>query len=182
MRAYLRETIVIPCVLNQASTNVDLKIMQLSNGYWLDFNDSTFKASGWTDDTGDMTSDDNYVWTYTWTTPESHEKYQVVFVDVDTGFNLTGPIIEVSGGTVFTVQTDAGNTATTFKTDLTPSVDNYYRAPSLVKMLSGNLIGQTRKVENTQNSPYVGATKFIKLAEALTASPTAGNVVVVINE
>ena len=184
MRAYLREPIVIPFVLGQTSLSVSIKIMRLSDGYWFDFNDSTFKNSGWVSDVASMSSDDNTVFTYAWTTPDAQDKYQPVFIDNDAVYQSAGEIVEVYGGTVFTVQTDVTNTATTFKTDLPPATDNFYRAPSLVKILKGALIGQTRKLEVVANNPYIGATKFIKLAESLTAEPLDDGSVrcVVINE
>jgi len=182
MKCYLKEPIVIPFVLGQTSTSVSIKIMRLSDGYWHDFNDSTFKNSAWTSDVASMTSDDNTVFTYAWTTPEAQDKYQPIFVDNDAVYQSAGDIIEVYGGTVFTVQTDAGNTSATFKTDLTPSVDNFYRSPSLVKILAGALMGQTRKLETLANSPYIGSTKFIKVAEAFTGIPADSIRCVVINE
>lgn len=184
MRAYLRESIVIPFVLGQTSSSVSIKIMRLSDGFWLDFNDSTFKNSGWTSDVASMTSDDNTVFTYIITVPNEQDKYLPIFIDNDAVYQSAGEIIEVYGGTVFIVKADVTNTATTFKTDLTSSVDNYYRAPSLVKILTGALKGQTRKLEIVANNPYVGSTKFIKLAEALTAEPLDDDSVkgVIINE
>jgi len=179
MRAYLRENIVVPFVLNQASSEARLKIMRMSDGLWLDFSDATFKDSGWATDYGVMTADSNVVWKYSWITPNSEEKYQVVFVDVDSGFQYAGPVIEVSGSVVFTVQADAGNMATTFKTDLPETVNDHYIAPALVRFFTGVLKGQVRRL--AVSGGFNGTTKFITPAAGFTAAPTAGDKGVIIN-
>lgn len=178
MKVYLRESIVIPFVLNQSSSDVRLKILRLSDGYWLDFNDSTFKDSAWTTDYALMTSESNSTWKYTWTTPNAEEKYQIVFIDQDTSYQYTGPVLEVCGNTLFTVQSDAGNTAGTFKTDLPEATNDHYKAPSLIRMLTGNLKGQVRKLATT--SGYNGTTHFLSTADSFTEAPQAGDKGIVI--
>jgi len=81
MRAYLGEAIVIPFCQNVSGSTVSLKFLRLSDGFWYDFNDSTFKDSAWVADSANMTQDSNNVWTYDWTTPRDEDKYQIVFVE-----------------------------------------------------------------------------------------------------
>lgn len=165
------ETLVIPFDVNQVASAVDILIMRCSDGFWLDFNDSTFKDSAWTDDTGTMTQDSNNTWKYSWIVPAGREKYYVKFKATigGTPYNFPGHVIEVRGGKMFTVVSDAGNNATTFKTDLTESVNDYYKSPSLVVWLTGNLIGQTQRL--AVSSAFNGTTKFLTVGTAFTATP-----------
>ena len=177
MRAYLGEAIVIPFCQNVSGSTVSLKFLRLSDGFWYDFNDSTFKDSAWVADSANMTQDSNNVWTYDWTTPRDEDKYQIVFVEG--GIQYTGPVIEVAGGTMFVVVDDVGNTASTFKTDLTETTDNHYKGPSLVKIITGALKGQTRRIDTTNG--YNGTTKFITVADGFSAEPSASDKGVVVN-
>ena len=63
---------------------------------------------------------------------------------------------------------DAAATTTTFVTGLTSSVDNFYNDSMLV-FTDGALAGQVRAIYD-----YIGATKTIILAEALTSAPVNG--------
>ena len=63
------------------------------------------------------------------------------------------------------VATDAGNGATSFKTDLTSTVDSYC-VGSYLKIASGALINEVRRI-----SAYNGTSKVITLSAALTATP-----------
>ena len=63
---------------------------------------------------------------------------------------------------------DASATTTTFVTGLTSSVDNFYNDSMLV-FTDGALAGQVRAIYD-----YIGATKTIILAEALTSAPVNG--------
>jgi hypothetical protein len=63
---------------------------------------------------------------------------------------------------------DASATTTTFVTGLTSSVDNFYNDSMLV-FTDGALAGQVRAIYD-----YIGATKTIVLAEALTSAPVNG--------
>ena len=177
--AYLREDIVIPHVVNAPATGVDIKLFRLSDGFWLDFNDMTFKNSGWNTDLVAMSSDDNYTWTYAWTTPQSKDKYMAVHIE--SGFQTKGEIVVVSGNLGFTVQTDGGNSATTFKTDLIETVDDHFKDPCLVKFIkSTGLKGQTRKLKATGG--YTGATKNLTVEQGFTGTPADGDKGIIINE
>ncbi len=70
-----------------------------------------------------------------------------------------------------TVVSDAGNTATTFKTDLAETVNDYWRAPTLLRFNTGSLSGQTRRL--AASGSYDGTTKFITMEAAFTAAPAA---------
>lgn len=51
---------------------VTLQIQKASNGYWYDFSDDTFKNSGWTNKTTNLTEDStNGVYYYTFNPPSS---------------------------------------------------------------------------------------------------------------
>jgi len=168
MRAYLNQTITIPFVLNQASSGgVTISIMKLSDG--------TLSVT-----TQAMAAETNNIHTYSWTTPKVVEQYQAFFTEADTGYTYAGPLIDVRGGMVFTVVTDGSNSATTFKTDLAETVNDFYIGPSLVKWLSGALLNQTRRVASTGG--YTGATKFLTMAVAFTATPADSTMGLLITE
>jgi hypothetical protein len=65
---------------------VSLKIKKASTGYWYDFSDSTFKASGWTNKTTNLTEDStNEYYYYTFNPPASEtaaEQYLFVIDNV----------------------------------------------------------------------------------------------------
>lgn len=75
----------------------------------------------------------------------------------------------------FAVVDDPANTATTFVTDLTSAVDDFY-AGAGVCCNSGALQGQVREIAS-----YNGTTKAITLDIALTAEPAAGALFELVN-
>ncbi|MBI2818113.1 MAG: hypothetical protein HYX72_14355 [Acidobacteria bacterium] len=74
-----------------------------------------------------------------------------------------------------TVQTDAGNSTTNFKTDLASGVDEFWK-DCLVVFTSGALEGQVKKVTG-----YAGTTKSISVGSEFTAPPSAGDRFVLVN-
>jgi hypothetical protein len=66
------------------------------------------------------------------------------------------------------VVADGGNTASTFKTDLT-GADDFWNVAYLV-FISGALIGQVREVTD-----YTGATSFVTFTVPFTATPAASD-------
>lgn len=74
-----------------------------------------------------------------------------------------------------TVVTDGGNTASTFKTDLSEGTDDYWK-DALLLFTSGALAGQVKKI-----TTYSGTTKFVTLSAALTGTPSSGDRFVLIN-
>lgn len=84
-------------------------------------------------------------------------------------------VTELARGAVAgTVQSDAGNTATTFKTNLTGADDVYN--DRLLVFTTGSLAGQVRKATD-----FVNSTDFITVGSAFTAAPSAGDKFVLIN-
>ena len=84
-------------------TAVTVGIHRVTDGYWYDFNDSTFKASGWTTKHKSLSEDDDGLWLDTtgWTIPPYGESYKVQWKVTDgTGaFYAGGPklIIDTTG-------------------------------------------------------------------------------------
>jgi hypothetical protein len=62
--------------------NVEIKIQRASDGYFFDFNDSVFKASGWIDEQMKLSEDDvNGIYYYTFNPPASETSAeQYVFI------------------------------------------------------------------------------------------------------
>ena len=75
-----------------------------------------------------------------------------------------------------TVQTDAANSTISFKTDLASTTDSYC-VGSFVKFTSGALINQTRKITR-----YGGTSKLMLVTAGFTATPTAGDTFIIINQ
>jgi len=73
------------------------------------------------------------------------------------------------------VVSDAGNTATSFKTNLTQTADNYWK-DAYLKFKTGNLANQVKKITG-----YNGTTKFITVASAFTETPASGDTFDIIN-
>jgi len=74
------------------------------------------------------------------------------------------------------VATDAGNGATSFKTDLTSTVDSYC-VGSYLKIASGTLINEVRRI-----SAYNGTSKVVTLSAAFTATPADGVEFYIVNQ
>lgn len=74
-----------------------------------------------------------------------------------------------------TVAMDGTNSATSFKTDLASSVDNFYKK-GLLLFSTGALTNQFRKV-----AAYTGASKFVTMDEAFTSIPVDGTAFIFIN-
>ncbi len=68
-----------------------------------------------------------------------------------------------------TVVADGGNTASTFKTDLTESSTDHWK-DALIVFLTGTLAGQVKKV-----GAFNPTTDFITMVTAYTAAPTAAD-------
>lgn len=162
INSYLNQTIVIPFPANQTVSAVTITIMKLSDG--------TILVNAVS-----MAGQSNNIWTYQWITPKVVEQYQVIFNDGS--FNYTGPIIEVAGGIIFTVQT--GSTASAIIAESAfESTNDFYEGPSLVKMMSGSLRNQTKRLLSPGG--YTGATRTFNLADPFTGAPTAGDIGLVI--
>jgi len=88
----------------------------------------------------------------------------------------TGGLQIVGAAKTGAVATDAGNSATAFKTNLAES-DNDYWKDCLLEITSGALIGQIKKVD-----AYAGATKIITMKTAFTGIPADAVTFKIINE
>lgn len=76
-----------------------------------------------------------------------------------------------------TVVSNAGNTATTFQTDLTETTTDHWANGPFVQMTSGLLSGQVRKI-----TAYDGTTKFLTVTTAFTGTPAAGDTIRIVNQ
>jgi hypothetical protein len=73
------------------------------------------------------------------------------------------------------VVSDAGNTASAFKSDLSsPTTDAWKDA--LIAFATGTLAGQVKKI-----SAYDGSTKFVTVSSSFTGAPSSGDIFVIIN-
>lgn len=73
------------------------------------------------------------------------------------------------------VVADAGNSTTSFVTDLTSAVTDFWKG-TLVVFTTGTLAGQVKKVTG-----YNGATKALTVADGFTAAPGAGDLFLLVN-
>lgn len=73
------------------------------------------------------------------------------------------------------VLTDAGNTASTFRTDLASSTTDFWK-DTFLTFTSGALLGQTKKVTG-----YNGSTKFVTFLSGFTGIPSNGDRFILIN-
>lgn len=74
------------------------------------------------------------------------------------------------------VVSDAGNTSSTFKTNLTESTTDHWK-DNLITFTSGSLAGQVKKVTG-----YDGTTKFITVSPAFTGTPSASDTFSLVNK
>jgi hypothetical protein len=84
-----------------------------------------------------------------------------------TGFSLSRP----TGAVV----ADAGNSATTFKTNLSSSTNDYIK-DAYVKFTSGNNLNEVKKI-----MVYDGTSKFVT-TQAFTNVPSGSDTFIIINE
>lgn len=103
-----------------------------------------------------------------------------VYASLPTNFSVmsistTTGLVSISRPTG-AVATDAGNSATVFKTTLSSAVDNFWNG-SYLKITSGALSGQVRKI-----SDYDGTNKIITVDTAFTAIPADDVTFVLVNE
>lgn len=85
---------------------------------------------------------------------------------------ILDPMPDVLSGTV---QADASNSSSAFKTNLGSAVNNFYK-DSWLLFRTGALAGQVKQV-----SAYAGATSIITPLTAFTAAPNTGDTFVIVN-
>lgn len=90
--------------------------------------------------------------------------------------NVINPVLSEVANPTGAVATDGSNSSTTFKTNLTESVDNYWK-DAWCKITSGALINQVKQV-----TAYNGTTKFITVAGGYTGTPAASVTFELINQ
>lgn len=84
-------------------------------------------------------------------------------------------ILQTSGEPSGQVVADGANTASTFETDRTEAVDNYWQ-DALILFTSGALAGQVKEI-----SGYNGTTKFVTVSGGFTGTPSGGDRFVIVN-
>jgi hypothetical protein len=92
-----------------------------------------------------------------------------------TGADEYDCVIGTTGNQTGLVVSDGGNTALTFKTDLTQAVDDYWK-DVLLLFTTGSFKGQLKKI-----NAYSGTTKFVTLTSAFTGTPAAGDRFILVN-
>lgn len=101
---------------SSAVTGVKFGILRMSDGYWYDFADGTFKVSGWTTQYLAMTESSNGLWIYStgWTTPTVKAVYTVQFMVTDDNGEMPaeGELIEVQDIVPTIVTTTTASTTT----------------------------------------------------------------------
>lgn len=85
---------------------------------------------------------------------------------------ILDPMPDVISGLI---QTDSGNTVSTFKTSLTSAVDNFHK-DAWILFRSGNLAGLARQI-----SGYTGASKFITVGDPCPSIPLNNDAFVIVN-
>lgn len=91
------------------------------------------------------------------------------------GMDDVDMVLGTSGHSTGVIVSDPGNTAQTFKTNLTDAVDSYW-VDTLIMFTTGALFGQVKKV-----TAYSGTTKFITTQSAFTSTPAAGDRFMLLN-
>lgn len=82
---------------------------------------------------------------------------------------------EIPDRIIGTVQTDAGNSATQFKSDRTEAVTDFWK-DALCLFLSGSLVGQVKKVTAYNSSTYI-----LSFTNGFTGTPSNGDTYTLIN-
>jgi hypothetical protein len=77
---------------------------------------------------------------------------------------------------VAAVVTDAGNSSTQFKTDLTEATNDYWK-DCLCRFVTGNLANQVKKVTG-----YNGTTKILSFTSGYTGTPSVADIFVLLSD
>jgi len=94
---------------SSAVSSVDMLIVR-DDGYFNDFNDSTFKDTGWTTKEQALTEKTEGVWIWStgWTIPLANRTYHIIFKD-DSGNVYLGPDLVINQPPVFKKNTAFNN-------------------------------------------------------------------------
>jgi len=90
--------------------------------------------------------------------------------------NVINPVLSEVSNPTGAVVSDSGNSATSFKTNLTQTTDNFWK-DAWCKITSGALAGQVKQITG-----YNGTTKFITVSGGYTSTPAAGVTFELINQ
>jgi len=90
--------------------------------------------------------------------------------------NVTNPVLSEVSNPTGAVVSDGSNSATSFKTNLTQTTDNFWK-DAWCKITSGALSGQVKQITG-----YNGTTKFITVSGGYTSTPAAGVTFELINQ
>ncbi len=84
------------------ATAVGCGLARTSDGFWLDWNDGTFKNAGWTTKQLVLTADDDGIWydSTGWAIPASDEHYKIQWkvTDAEITYYVEGPLVIFWGG------------------------------------------------------------------------------------
>ena len=94
----------------------------------------------------------------------------------DAGSEVFFAEYKTTGETTGAVVTDGSNSTTTFKTDLTSAVTDFWK-DALITFTTGNLTGQVKRV-----SGYNGTSKFVTANAAFTEAPANGDLFRLLND
>lgn len=89
--------------------------------------------------------------------------------------NIVNPVLQEVSNPTGAVVSDSGNSASSFKTNLTETTNDYWK-DCYLKFTSGSLINQVKKITG-----YNGTTKFVT-CDAFTGTPSAGATFEIINQ
>jgi len=94
---------------NSSVTSVDMLIIR-DDGYFNDFDDSTFKDAAWTTKEQALTekTEGIWIWATGWTIPSANRTYKILFKD-DSGNVFEGPTVQVNQPPVFKKNTAFNN-------------------------------------------------------------------------
>ncbi|RKZ09465.1 hypothetical protein DRQ25_06305 [Candidatus Fermentibacteria bacterium] len=168
-------------------TAIAFGIRRVSDGQWYDFNDSSFKASGWTTKHQALTEDDDGLWTYDtgWPIPDVNAVYHLQWKITDatgTYWELGSKIIVNSAGVAAT-PTDIATALTDIHLDHLLATDyDPASKPGVATALLNELIendgGVSRYTANALEQAPSGGTNPNVLIDTTIASVTSQTVFV----
>jgi len=92
---------------SNTTTGIDVRIFRPSDGFWWDFDDSSFKNAGWVSKEQALTEDDEGLWRWStgWDLPDGEAAYKIQYEATDgTGtYIIEGPtvLLEISGAETY---------------------------------------------------------------------------------
>ena len=181
---YYQGEVFYPRVLepNTTVSSIDMMILRLTDGYWWDFNDSSFKNTGWTTPTQALSEEavpsgsgeSTWIWTTGWTLPSADAEYAIVFRDND-NYIYEGPTLVVNdaeeGRIIFTVQASPSPSTTAFGTGITWGDADQVKDRFILfddDTTTTALQGQAKKIT-------ASTTAGVLTVDTLTSAPSSGD-------